>query len=141
VDENQLRELIRLLKKEGLTEITICEGDERITVRQDLAAPRVPPIAQPSSVVESEPQPPVDDGTFPLTSPLVGTFYSRPSPEDEPFVAPGAIVAAGDVVGIIEAMKVMNEVHAEEPGKVRRILVEEGQAVEYGQELVLLERL
>ena len=141
MDENQLRELIRLLKEEGLTEITICEGDERITVRQDHAAPRIVPVAQPEAAPAPEAPAPVDDGTFPLTSPLVGTFYSRPSPEDEPFVAPGAIVAAGDVVGIIEAMKVMNEVHAEAPGRVRRILVEEGQAVEYGQDLVLLERL
>jgi len=136
VDENQLRELIRLLKEEGLTEITVCEGDERITVRQDLA-----PRAAPAGEQALQPTASIEDGTFALTAPLVGTFYSRPSPEDEPFVEPGAIVAAGDVIGIIEAMKVMNEVHADEPGRVRRLLVVDGQAVEYGQELVLFERL
>jgi len=143
VDEKQLLQLIRLLKEESLTEITICEGDERITVRQ--AAPGAPVkgvsadrrarhAAGDDGAVEAS------DGSFSLVAPLVGTFYSRPTPESDPFVVPGAIVAAGDVVGIIEAMKVMNEVRAEQPGRVRRLLVADGAAVEYGQELVLFER-
>jgi acetyl-CoA carboxylase biotin carboxyl carrier protein len=133
VDETQLRQLIRLLKEEALTEITVCEGDERITVRQ------APVGSAEASAPSAEPSAP--EGHFTLAAPLVGTFYSRPSPEDDPFVTPGAIVAVGDVVGIIEAMKVMNEVRAEESGRVRRLLVQDGQAVEYGQELVVFERL
>jgi acetyl-CoA carboxylase biotin carboxyl carrier protein len=138
VDEEQLRALIRLLKEEGLTEITVCEGDERITVCQ---APSglVSTAAEATPAAASASVP--DDGSFALVAPLVGTFYSRPSPEDEPFVSPGSIVAVGDVVGIIEAMKVMNEVRAEEPGRVRQVQAVDGQAVEYGQELVLFERL
>jgi len=132
VDAEQLRELVRLLKEESLTEITICEGDERITVRQ--AAPgvrQVPPDERATA----------DETSFALTAPLVGTFYVRPNPDDEPFAVPGDIVQPGDVVGIIEAMKVMNEVRAEEPGRLRRVLVQDGAAVEYGQALIVFERL
>ena len=135
MDTERLRELVRLLKEEGLTEITVCEGDERITVRREVPGPGVAaPLdrAEPAAL---------DDGTFAVTAPLVGTFYGRPSPDDELFVVPGSIVQSGDVVGIIEAMKVMNEVVAEEAGRLRRSLVEDGAAVEYGQELFVFERL
>ena len=137
MDENQLRELIRLLKAERLTEITICEGDERITVRQASPGSSDAPASErpaPSAHAAS-------DGTFTLDAPLVGTFYTRPNPEDDPFVAPGDVVQPDDVVGIIEAMKVMNEVKAEQAGRVRRLLVEDGTPVEYGQELVVFEPL
>jgi len=135
VDEQQLRELIRLLKEEDLTEITICEGDERITVRQAL-----PGAYDAVGDRRGAPSAAEDDGSFTLPAPLVGTFYARPSPEDEPFVSPGDVVRPGDVVGIIEAMKVMNEVHAEEAGRLRRVLVEDGTPVEYGQGLLIFER-
>jgi acetyl-CoA carboxylase biotin carboxyl carrier protein len=131
VDAERLRELVRLLKEESLTEITICEGDERITVRQAARSHEAPPAERATA----------DEGSFALTAPLVGTFYARPSPDDEPFVAPGDIVRPGDVVGIIEAMKVMNEVKAGEPGRLRRVLVQDGSAVEYGQALIVFERL
>jgi len=135
VDTERLRELVRLLKEEGLTEITICEGDERITVRREAVVSGVPtPVDRPEPM-------PLDDGTFAVTAPLVGTFYGRPNPDDEPFIAPGSVVQPGDVVGIIEAMKMMNEVVAEEAGRLRRCLVEDGAAVEYGQELFVFERL
>jgi acetyl-CoA carboxylase biotin carboxyl carrier protein len=137
VDENQLRELIRLLKAERLTEITICEGDERITVRQALPGSSDAPASErPAPAAHA-----ATDGTFTLDAPLVGTFYTRPSPEDDPFVSPGDVVQPDDVVGIIEAMKVMNEVKAEQAGRVRRLLVEDGAPVEYGQELVVFEPL
>jgi len=141
VSEDRLHELIRLLKKEDLTEITISEGDRRWTVKQAAQGMPMPVHAQPVAAGEPEQPAPVDDGTFALPAPLVGTFYSRPTPEDDPFVQPGAVVEPGTVVGIIEAMKVMNEVHAETVGRVRRVLVEDGASVEYGQELILFERL
>lgn len=136
MDTKQLRELIRLLKEEDLTEITVCEGEERITVRQASSGSLDgPSVDRKDSTATDE-----DDGTFTLASPLVGTFYARPSPDDEPFVASGGLVQPGEVVGIIEAMKVMNEVKAEEPGRLRRILVEDGAPVEYGQGLLVFER-
>lgn len=137
MDEKQLHQLIRLLKEEGLTEITVCEGGERITVRRAPASSSEEPTADGSTRPASD----ESDGAFTLGAPLVGTFYARPSPEDDPFVVPGAIVHPGDVIGIIEAMKVMNEVRVEEAGRVRRLLVEDGTPVEYGQELVVFERL
>jgi acetyl-CoA carboxylase biotin carboxyl carrier protein len=124
--------LVKLLKEEGLTEITVSEGDARITVRQ---APRA------TGSVDAARETPIDEGAITLTAPLVGTFYARPNPDDEPFIVPGDIVQSGDVIGIIEAMKVMNEVKAEETGRLRRVLVQEGAAVEYGQPLFVFERL
>jgi len=143
VEIEQLREIIKLLKDEGLTEITLCDGDERITVKREGAATVVAP-ATPSapSAVASESAPLFEEpGTFSLPAPLVGTFFRRPSPDADPFAAPGAIVDVGDTVCIIEAMKVMNEIKAEAPGRVRRVLVEDGDAVEFGQALIVFEAL
>lgn len=137
MDTKRLRELVRVLKEEELTEITVCDGDERITVRQaPLGFSDTRSVDRSARALPQE-----DDGTFLLAAPLVGTFYARPTPDDEPFIAPGNIVQPGDVIGIIEAMKVMNEVKAEEAGRLRRVLVENGIPVEYGQGLFVFERL
>jgi acetyl-CoA carboxylase biotin carboxyl carrier protein len=143
VELDQLQQIIQLLKAEGLTEITVCEGDQRITVRQGLvgATTRVP---SPSLSAEAEQlgggKADVED-TLALTAPLVGTFYCRPAPDAEPFVSPGDIVSPGDTLCLIEAMKVMNEINAEEAGRVRRVLAADGEAVEYGQPLFIFDRL
>lgn len=125
----RLRKLIELLKGEGLTEITVWEGDEGCTLRQAAGTPQ-PRVARPAEE---------EEGTFTLNSPLVGTFYSRPSPEEEPFVSPGKVVSPGDTVCVIEAMKVLNEIKAERPGRLVRALVEDGAPVEYGQALFVFE--
>jgi len=144
VELDQLRQIIELLKAEGLTEITVSEGDQRITVRRELfdpaaravpASPAAPEAAR--SIADEEAGP---EGSFTLSSPLVGTFYRRPSPDAEPFVSSGDVVAEGDTLCVIEAMKVMNEIVAEEAGRVRQVLVEDGDAVEYGQSLFLFDR-
>jgi acetyl-CoA carboxylase biotin carboxyl carrier protein len=74
-----------------------------------------------------------------ITAPLLGTFYSRPSPDDEPFVSEGDQINPGDTLCIIDSMKVMNEIKAEFPGRVSKILVEDGDSVQYGQPLFLLD--
>ena len=130
-----LYELIRLLKAEDLTEITVWEGDRRITVRRAPSGASIAGESPPEETTEEE------EGTFVLTAPLVGTFYLRPSPDDPPFVEEGATVAPGDTLGVIEAMKVLNEIKAERAGKLRRILVSEGAPVEYGQPLFLFEEV
>ena len=145
MDIEQLREIIKLLKDEGLSEITLCDGDERITVKREsgatVLAPAVPGSAPATRRME-EATPLFDDpGTITLSAPLVGTFFSRPSPDADPFVSAGDIVSAGDTVCIIEAMKVMNEIVAEAPGRVRRVLVEDGDAVEFGQAVIVFEAL
>ena len=139
---DQLQQIIRLLKAEGLSEITVCEGDQRITVKQELAGAAVRPS---SPSIHVEPETPVageeSNGTFAVSAPLVGTFYRRPSPDAEPFVSPGDVVGPGDTLCVIEAMKVMNEINAEEAGRVRRVLADDGEAVEYGRPLFVFERL
>jgi len=150
MDMKELKDIIRLLKDEGLTEITIADGDERVTVKRLFQG--VP--AQGSSVLQAQqplavevPAQPVvisaeiPEREFPLTAPLVGTFYSRPSPDDDPFVTNGDRVQIGDTICIIEAMKVMNEIKAEAPGIVRQSLLDDGAVVEFGQPLFIFEKL
>lgn len=90
-------------------------------------------VAEPSKTAE------VEAGGTPVKAPLVGTFYGAPSPEDKPFVSVGQSVKKGDVIGIIEAMKLMNEITAPEDGVVKSIFAENGNMVEYGEVLMVLE--
>ncbi len=141
MDIEGLKQIIQLLKQEGLTEITVADGDQRVTVRRDLHGEPVS-VAQPVSadaVNESNLSDLAED-EFQLTAPLVGTFYQRPSPDDDAFVSVGDVVQPGDTVCIIEAMKVMNEIKAESAGRVREILLEDGDAVEFGRPLLIFER-
>ncbi|MBU0595868.1 biotin/lipoyl-binding protein [Candidatus Bipolaricaulota bacterium] len=140
MEMEQLREIIKLLKDEGLTEITLSDGDERITVKREVGTTVVAPAAT-NAPASGPTAPPEEPGTFSLAAPLVGTLFRRLTPEDDPFVSPGDIVSAGDTVCIIEAMKVMNEIKAETSGRVRRVLVEDGDAVEFGQALIVFEAL
>jgi len=143
VDMQELKDIIRLLKDEGLTEITVSDGDQRVTVKRVLQATSAQQVLQTPSI-ETPAQPTVPDlpeREFQLTAPLVGTFYRRPSPDDESFVSTGDVVQAGDTVCIIEAMKVMNEIKAEAPGRVRQALLDDGAVVEFGQPLFTFERL
>ena len=139
----ELKDIIRLLKEEGLTEITVADGDQRVTVKRVLQATSVQQALQtPSAELASQPvAPDLPESEFQLTAPLVGTFYCRPSPDDEPFVSTGDIVQAGDTICVIEAMKVMNDIKAETPGRVREILLDDGAVVEFGQPLFIFERL
>ena len=132
---DELREIIKLLKEEGLSEITLWEGEQRITVRQEGAVVTQGETSTPVSSLRNQ-----DEGTTTVSAPLVGTFYRRSSPDAEPFVAEGAQVDPGDTLCIIEAMKVMNEIKAESAGRLRQALVEDGETVEYGQPLFLFER-
>ena len=143
MDMQELKDIIRLLKEEGLTEITVADGDQRVTVKRLLQGSPVQQVVQastPETAAQPEPAE-LPDREFHLTAPLVGTFYRRPSPDDEPFVTTGATVQAGDTVCIIEAMKVMNEIKAEAPGIVRQALLDDGAVVEFGQPLFVFEKL
>ena len=137
MDMQELKDIIRLLKQEGLTEITVSDGDQRVTVKRLLQGAPIQQAQQaPIDEAIAQPTPPeLPDREFQLTAPLVGTFYRRPSPDDEPFVATGGTVQAGDTVCIIEAMKVMNEIKAETSGTIVEICCKDGEAIEYGQVL------
>ena len=148
-----IEKLAKIIKEQDLTEISLEDGEQAITLRKDVivsSSPAVvaaaPALSQaPASVpAASAPAPAVEakeekkSGT-PITSPMVGTFYMAPSPDSAPFVTVGGSVKQGDVVCIIEAMKMMNEIKAEVTGKVVEICVEDGQPVEYGQVLMYVE--
>ncbi len=145
-----IEKLAEIIEEKNLTEISIEDGEQAITIRKDVvvsgvapvpAASAVPVAAPSAQASESEvktPSEPDRKGT-PITSPMVGTFYKSPSPDAAPFVNEGSAVKQGDVVCIIEAMKMMNEIKSEISGKVSKICVEDGQPVEFGQVLMYVE--
>ena len=151
VDLAAVRELIRLMDEHHLREIEIANGSSRVRLVRDLGAsepvhdatsPRSPaavPPAPPADVSPAaEPQP---TRGRPIISPMVGTFYRASSPEAPAFVEVGSVVEKGDTLCIIEAMKMMNEIEAEFRGRVTAVLADNGQTVEYGEQLFLVEPL
>ncbi|UCF10766.1 MAG: acetyl-CoA carboxylase biotin carboxyl carrier protein [Candidatus Bipolaricaulota bacterium] len=137
MDFEALKKIIDLLKRERLTEITVVEGNEQITVRQEATASPlgVEPGREEGTVLD------LPDGQFVHEAPLVGTFYRRRAPDDPALVDVGDRVNAGDTLCVIEAMKVMNEIAAERAGLLQEILVEDGASVEFGQPLFRFEAL
>ncbi len=141
LDFEQLRELIRLLDESNLTEIEVEHDDDRIRVRRD-PAPVVGAVAASStgaaSAVDADDAEERDGVTY-VTSPFVGTFYRAPSPDGEPFVGEGDSVVPGQVLCIVEAMKLMNEIECEIAGTIVEVCVENGKPVEYGDRLFRVE--
>jgi acetyl-CoA carboxylase biotin carboxyl carrier protein len=137
---DQLRELIRILDESNLTEIEVEHDDDRIRVRRD-PAPAVGPMLHsiaPADAASPALAPAELEGDF-VTSPFVGTFYRAPSPEADSFVEIGDTVIPGQVLCIVEAMKLMNEIEAEVAGTIVEVLVENGKPVEYGDKLFRIE--
>ena len=141
LDFKQLRELIRLLDESNLTEIEVEHDDDRIRVRRE-PAPVVSAVASPSVAASGTTQsggtPAADAGNY-VTSPFVGTFYRAPSPASDAFVQEGDTISPGQVLCIVEAMKLMNEIEAEVSGTIVEILVDSGKPVEYGDRLFRIE--
>lgn len=144
IDKELIRELAKLLEETGLTEIEIERAGLRVRVGRAgspaVAAPPPAPLAPASPPVPSA-APVTDLAKHPgvVTSPMVGTAYVGPQPGAPPFVDVGSKVLAGDTVMIIEAMKTMNQIPAPHSGTVTRILVEDGQPVEFGEPLLIIE--
>ena len=140
-----IRELTKLLDETGLTEIEIEQDGQRVRVARNAApAPRCPPRRAPRRRRAAGPSrsrrrsiPPKHPGV--VTSPMVGTAYAAPEPGAKPFVEIGSQVKAGDTLLIIEAMKTMNQIPAPRAGTVIQILFEDGQPVEFGEPLVIIE--
>jgi acetyl-CoA carboxylase biotin carboxyl carrier protein len=151
VDADLVRQLAQLLNENDLSEIEVEDGDRRIKVRRQAAAAAPAPAAAPpappvssghvASPVSSLPAEEVANANHPGTvkSPMVGTAYLAGEPGAEPLISPGAKVAVGDTLLIVEAMKVMNPITATRAGTVARVLVQDGQPVEYDQPLVIIE--
>ncbi len=146
-DIKSLKELVRLMVENDLTEIDLREGEETITIKRGISGPLVsshapaPVFQAPAAAPVPAPAPAasqIEDKHAAIESPMVGTFYSSPDPESPPYVGVGKTVKPDDVVCIIEAMKVFNEIKAERAGVVEKVLVQNGQPVEFGQKLFLI---
>lgn len=145
-DIEYVDKLAKILAENSLTEISLEDGEQAITLRKEViavAAASAPVVAPPSQTAQAAQAPaaasePAKKGK-PLTSPMVGTFYCAPSPDAKPFVEVGQTVSQGDVVCIVEAMKLMNEIESEFSGKITEICVKDGQPVEFGQVLMYIE--
>ncbi|HTU02131.1 MAG TPA: acetyl-CoA carboxylase biotin carboxyl carrier protein [Candidatus Sulfotelmatobacter sp.] len=142
MDLKELKTLLRLMDTHDLEELEVEEGGRRVRIRRRGAGgiAAAAPAASPAPVAATLRAPGAEDasGLVPITAPMVGTFYRAPSPGAEAFVKEGDLVQKGTVLCIIEAMKLMNEIEAESKGRIARILVENGQPVEFGQTLFLL---
>jgi len=152
MDIRKIKKLIEMLEESNLGEIEIKEGEESIRIsrggsaspvtHQYMAAPAqmmaapAPAAAAPAPATETKPALPAGHM---VTSPMVGTFYRSASPGAKPFVDVGQQVSAGDTLCIIEAMKMLNQIEADKAGTVAAILVENGQPVEFGQPLLVIE--
>jgi acetyl-CoA carboxylase biotin carboxyl carrier protein len=154
MDLRKLKKLIDLVQESGIAELEITEGEERVRIASGgavsvtpLAAAATPvaavPAAAPATAVPAAAAPAIAAAeTAPeghiVKSPMVGTFYRAPSPDAKAFVDVGATIKAGETVCVIEAMKLMNEIEADASGTIKKILVENGQPVEYGQALFII---
>ncbi len=150
---NATRELIDYIKDTDVAEVRLESGPTRIMIKRALALPpAAPQITSPTAYAEASLPAPaapahlatpaesaLPSNTHPLVSPMVGTFYHAPNPKDKPYVSEGQRIEKGQIIGLIEAMKMMNEIDADVSGTVLKIVATNGQAVEYGQPLVLIE--
>ena len=160
MDLRKIKKLIELLDESGIAEIEVTEGEESVRISRYGAAPTffqtsgpVPYPVGAAAGAETAPAaaaaaaaatpPSVEDRAaqsgFPIESPMVGTLYRASTPGAPPFVEVGSRISAGDVVCIIEAMKILNQIESDFSGVVREILVENGQPVEFGQTLMTVE--
>jgi acetyl-CoA carboxylase biotin carboxyl carrier protein len=150
MDIRKVKKLIELLEASDIAEIEIKEGEEAVRIsRASSSAPAVysAPVAAapaPAPVAAAAPAAGDDKPAAPVTSghvvrsPMVGTFYRSPSPSSPPFVEVGTHVKVGDVVCIVEAMKMMNQIEADQAGVVEAILIEDGEPVEFDQPLITI---
>ena len=149
-DPELVRELAGLIAETDLTEIEVEKGDLRIRVARNvtvaapfaIAAPAAPaPVAALPGIVAADGGAGTAGYKHPdaVTSPMVGTAYRRPSPDTKPFVEIGSVVAIGDRLLLIEAMKTFNDIVAPRAGTVTAIFIEDGQPVEYGEQLIVIE--
>jgi len=151
MDIRKIRRLIELLEGSDVTEIEITEGEESVRVSRSqpqapppppspapAPAPQAPAAGAPAEAPAAEPEAPQETGVH-QEAPMVGTFYRAPSPESDPYVREGDYVNVGDTLCVIEAMKLFNEIEAEHAGRVKEILVENAQPVEFGEPLFLID--
>mgnify|MGYP001264941677 CR=1 FL=1 len=155
IEANNLKQLVQLMVDNDLTELDLHDEKQQVTIKRasktmapvmhaapQYAMPVQAPAAAPAAAAPAAAAPAAgaasDAGLIAIESPMVGTFYSAANPDSPPFVTAGASVTPSSVVCLIEAMKVFNEIKAEKAGKIERVLVKSGEAVEFGQKLFLV---
>ena len=151
MDIRKIKKLIELVEESGITELEVSEeeGTVRISRAQPAAsaavqyvaapqAPAVAPVAQ-AAPAAAAPAASADVSGHAVLSPMVGTFYRSPSPDAKPFIEVGQTVNVGDALCIVEAMKMMNRIESDKAGVVKAILVNDGEAVEFDQKLIIIE--
>jgi len=149
MDLRKLKKLIDLVEESGIAELEVTEGEEKVRITRvsanaqvtyaqpmQFAAPAAPVAAAP---VAEAAAPAASNNANAVKSPMVGTFYRSASPGAKPFAEVGQSVSVGDTLCIIEAMKLMNEIESDRAGVIKAILVEDGQPVEYGEPLFVIE--
>ena len=159
MDLRKLKTLIDLVSESAISELEITEGDGRVRIVKSAPAPAAPQMAIPYAVhapaqperlatapfhpvgapPAAAPEAPAEAAGHVVKSPMVGTFYRAPEPGAEPFASVGTQVEVGTTLCVIEAMKLLNEIESDKAGTVKAVLVENGQPVEYGQPLFLIE--
>jgi len=152
MDLRKLKKLIDLVQESGIAELEITEGEEKVRINRAgsampavMAMPQAPmaqavaaPAAAPAAAAPAAPEAAAAPEGHVVKSPMVGTFYRSSAPGAKAFVEVGQSVAAGDTLCIIEAMKLLNEIEADQGGSIKAVLVENGQPVEYGQPLFII---
>jgi len=148
MDIRKIKKLIELLDESGIAEIEIKEGEESLRIARQCTtqtvalsaapSPAVAPAVTSTAAQTDEPEEVTPTGHN-MTSPMVGTFYRAPSPQAKPFVDIGQTVDVGDTLCIIEAMKMLNQIESDKAGKIVAVMVQNGQPVEYGQTLFIIE--
>lgn len=148
MDIRKVKKLIELLEESNIDELEIKEGEESVRITRNtgvVAAPQMmaAPVAAPAAVAPTsapaaESAAPATPAGHSVKSPMVGTFYRAPSPEAAAFVEVGQTVKAGDVICIVEAMKMMNQIEADKSGVVEAILAEDGQPLEFDQPMIII---
>ena len=147
MDIRKVKKLIELIEESDISEIEIHEGEESVRISRASLIPAAPPVIAAAPVPVAAAVAPVADTTasepeitgHQIKSPMVGTFYRSPSPGTQSFVEEGQQVSAGDTLCIIEAMKILNQIESDKSGKIKKILIENGQPVEYNQPLFIIE--
>jgi len=142
MDIRKIKKLIEMLQDSDLTEIEVQEGEESVRIVRGSVKPfevKTTSVSPASvNVLSENNEVAANESGSPIKSPIVGTFYRKPAPDKPPFVEIGSHVNAGDVVCIVEAMKMMNEIKSEFTGKVSAINIDDGEPVEFDQSLIVI---
>ena len=143
MDIRKIKKLIEMLQESDLTEIEVTEGKEAVRISRkssnDIVVEKPTSDMKVEALENTETKENTVSSSKTITSPIVGTFYRRPAPDKDPYVKVGNVIDAGQIVCIVEAMKMMNEIKSEFSGKIVSIEVEDGEPVQFSQDLITLE--